>query len=96
MAWIFDGDVLLSKLPAPERERFWEAAFDFLPHRARAVLLALPLLEGPPFGFSDAQTHGANEEIMPSHPLGPSRSHLARWRQAGRLEWVTTARRPNV
>jgi hypothetical protein len=52
---VFDVDVLLAKLPRAERERFWDAVFDRLPHRARAVLLALPLIE-----------HGLEHPLGPS------------------------------
>jgi hypothetical protein len=96
VAWVFDVDVLLAKLPEAERERFWEAAFDRLPHRARAVLLALPLLEQGQYSLASAgalphDSHsagGVEGGPLPGHPLGPSRVSLLRWREAGRLELI--------
>jgi hypothetical protein len=79
VAWVFDLDVLLAKLPAIERERFWEGVFERLPHRARAVLLALPLLEDTPFAGSVM-----GDDVV-THPLGPSRAATLGWRDGHRI-----------
>jgi hypothetical protein len=79
VAWLYDVDVLLAKLPALERERFWEGVFERLPHRARAVLLALPLLGDSPFAGSLV-----GDDVI-THPLGPSRAATLQWRNGHRM-----------
>ncbi len=80
VAWLWDVDALVARLAVPERERFWQAAFERLPHRSRSILLALPLLEGTPF-VAENERH----ETIATHPLGPSREATAQWRDAGRV-----------
>lgn len=41
-AFVCHMDLLLTGLSREDRQRFWESLFDGLPHRSRALLLAIP------------------------------------------------------
>jgi len=41
-AFVYNMDLLLAGLSREDRQRFWESLFDGLPHRSRALLIAVP------------------------------------------------------